>query len=346
MALRIALFLASIALIGCSTDSTVWPYTDSAGEGGGTWLATGFCETSAIAANEKDVFVISCNELVHTPAHAPTRAEEMNGNDNITDTGYVTAVAVDADNLYLAKPKGDWDRGAAGNAHGAIYRRPIMSASMVGLAQSDNPIALAIDSSNVYWIEGPAAATSGSTCSLNTTPKSGGATTTLTTNLPSVVAIAVGSSDIYLATLDTILAVAEDGSSPTLTVAANQDTPMAIAASDSTVWWTTLGKTRSGPGALSSATNGGAVQTLATDLYGPMSVAVDATRVYFSSNQVQGQPFGVTVMSMPRGGGAVKVLGWGQGEPMYLAATSSHLYWTDTEGDSLTSGAIKLAESE
>ncbi len=142
-------------MIGCSNESTVWPYADSAGEGGGTWLATGFAATSGIVVTNGDVFVVSGPAIVHTSAHPPSEADTMNGYDVLDQTGEVSLIAGDTDNLYVAaleKPTGE-----PGSQSGFIYRRSIASGatgSMPTLASADNPIALAIDASNVYWIEG------------------------------------------------------------------------------------------------------------------------------------------------------------------------------------------------
>lgn len=328
--------------MSCGCQATVSPYADSPGEGGGTWLVTGFCETSGIAANDTDLFFISCNDVAHAPAH-PNDLEDYQFLDG---TGDVMAIAVDADDLYVAAGK-DPPHGNPGSGRGVVYKRSVSGGSMVTLAAGNNPVALAIDASNVYWVDAPEETTVGSTTSLVKVPKGGGPTAPLAINLPDVVAIAVDASNVYLATLDSIMSVAKDGSSPPTTIAMGQAHPTAIAADGTTVYWTTQGPSTTGKGALFSAVaSSGAIRTLATGLSDATSVAVDAARVYFTGFQMSGQAEGSFVASMPRAGGERKTVGWGQGFPIFLVATPSALYWTDTEGDSLTSGTVKVAESE
>jgi len=317
------------------------PYADSPGEGGGTWLVTGFCETSGIAANDTDLFFIACSGVGHTTPHPA----DLQNWQVIDAAGDVMAIAVDAASLYVAAGK-DPPHGNPGSGRGLIYQRSLSDGSTVTLASGYNPVALAIDDSTVYWADVPEATAAGSS-RLVAVPKGGGPTTVLAADLPTVVAIAVGTSNVVLATLDSILSVPKDGSSAPAIVATGVSLPTAIAADGTDVYWTTQGDAGGPSGALFWAdTSGGSVQTFATGLLGAASVAVDDAHVYFTGFQTTGQAIGGTVQSIPRTGGATQTIGWGQGSPIFLAVTPSALYWTDTEGDSLTSGTVKVAESE
>jgi hypothetical protein len=335
------LSLAFAITLGCGSQATVSPYADSPGEGGGTWLVTGFCATSGIAANDTDLFFVTCNDVGHA-GRQPRRLEDYRVLD---DAGDVMAIAIDADSLYVAA---SMEPPHAISGRGVVYRQSISSGQREILASGQNAVALAIDDSYVYWIDAPKRGATDATSNLMAAPKTGGTTMTIANQLPEVVALTVDGATVYLATDDAILAVAKDGSAPPATIAAAQAHPTAIAADGGLVYWTTTGPGGAAGGALFSIAAGGtSVQTLATDLSYPTSVALDATRVYFTSLQT-GQTGGVaeggTVMSLPREGGERKTLGWGQGYPLFLAATPSALYWTDTEGDSLTSGTVKVAE--
>ena len=76
--------------------------------------------------------------------------------------------------------------------------------------------------------------------------------------------------------------------------------------------------------------SGGASTTLASGQYDPVSIAVDASGVYWLNYGTQANNFtDGSVLMVPRGGGAATLLASGQSSPEAIALDATAIYWTN-----------------
>ena len=145
-------------------------------------------------------------------------------------------------------------------------------------------------------------------------------------------AIAVHATSLYWTgggTDGAVMTVPVGGGSP-VTLAAGQDGPVSLAVDATSVYWTTSGQTIFQPTkSLGSVMKcaiggcGGSPTVLATGQPYPGSIAVDATRVYWTDYRTN------SVLSCATGGcgGIPTILASGQG-PGSIAVDATHVYWT------------------
>jgi hypothetical protein len=228
-------------------------------------------------------------------------------------------LTMDGTNIYWAGP----DTG-----YGIIYKAPIMGGD--GGADTlvnnlvDLPLDVAIDSTYVYWV--------GDT-TIQKVPIAGGAKTILAKgqNLAGVLqqpCVAVNASGVYASTANSILWVPLTGGTPTA-IASNQS-PNAITADATNVYWTNLpqnGGAGTTAAVMKVATAGGTPVTLvalsATAI--PAFIAVDGTSVYWI--EANG-----CVRKVPIAGGSPVALAAAPLLPGGIAVDATSVYWTDTTG--------------
>jgi sugar lactone lactonase YvrE len=199
------------------------------------------------------------------------------------------------------------------------------------------PAGIAVDSTNVYWINqvqydgGPGGAT------LMKRPLAGGTPITLVSGLSDAFQLAVNSTNAYFDSTDgtngTELTVSLAGTGPSnpTTVATGVFDPIGIAIDGTNVYWTDL----SGGNVMTAPLTAGAPTTLASGQDWPLDIAVDDTSVYWSTRM------GGTVMKVPKGGGAPVTLASGQNFPQAIAVSASYVYWVDVGTQpNYTNGAI------
>jgi hypothetical protein len=191
-----------------------------------------------------------------------------------------------------------------------------------------DPRALAIDDTYVYWVAGPA---------VRRAPLEGGAAETLSQASPLQLAAADGA--VYFTDLPggKILRVDGDGSEHTIGSGVQ---PVGIAVHEGRVFWTNSGMTAGpeGDGSLASARSDGSdAQVLVDKLSQPWAIAVDAQNVYFSSTSqaCAGQTppgrapatcSGGGVLAAPRAGGAPFLID-SASTPTYLGLGADALFW-------------------
>jgi hypothetical protein len=202
---------------------------------------------------------------------------------------------------------------------------------------------IAIDATQVYWIEGSAAAGF-----VKAAPLTGGTATVLAQDQPVTGGIAVDASSVYF-TIDpglpdgpsgSVLSVPTTGGAPR-TLAAAQNSPASVFTDGVSLFWLNRG-TR---GTDCSATDGavmkldlatGTLIALAENIAGVSDLALGNGEVFFSARgaycDVQTTPSG-TVTKVPTSAGSPATLAIGQPDPGVLVVDGSALYYTTVVDD-------------
>jgi hypothetical protein len=220
----------------------------------------------------------------------------------------------------------------------------VTGAQPTTIAQTDEPIGVAIDATNIYW------STFGSSDNPVGTivkqPLLGGSPTVLATGLATVGPIAIDDTNVYWSDMFGAVAYVPiaTGAVTTLvpaqyTLPANtilDDTPAAIAVANGNVYWTSSPLDGSSPGTIDSvATTGGSVSVVATPATRPLGVAVDDTFLYWSevgtiTETGLGTPPTADQGSLSRVqlvGGALQVLATGATYPVGPVVSDNALYY-------------------
>jgi hypothetical protein len=192
----------------------------------------------------------------------------------------------------------------------------------------DWPYGIAVDGTHVYFT------LYNGTGALMKVSKAGGDAVVLEDGLDFPDEIVLDASSIYLTVNGggQILRFPKAGGDVEL-LASGQFGPSGIAADDATVFWVNYfaGEVASVPKA------GGEVTLLAPAEANAFRMAAGADRIYWS---------GLTsgLRTMPKTGGPVTTMAGG--DPRTMATDRTHVYWTDTEGDSLQRAELDEGAAE
>lgn len=209
------------------------------------------------------------------------------------------------------------------------WRPRSRQASTLAFGQN-NPWAIAVDSTSVYWTN------SIDNGSVMKVPLGGGPSITLASAQTEVAGIAVDSTSVYWVnsgngTNGTVMKIPLDGGALT-TLASGQSDPKGITVDGASIYWTNTSGEGNGNGTvMKTPLDGGTISTLASvppnNPYGSVlggQIAVDGTSAYWT-----GGTDGRSVMKVPLGGGTATTLASGQSYPFGIVTDATSLYWTD-----------------
>lgn len=192
----------------------------------------------------------------------------------------------------------------------------------------EDPQAIAVDHTNVYFSESGSTANSGRVMKQ---PIAGGSSIVLASGLKYPIAIAADATRVYWTDNDTVMEVPVGGGTP-VTLASGQKGPDAVAVDATSVYWTNGGSV----GVLANGTvmkaplAGGTPTVLASNQNGPTAIAVDAANVYWLDRGANGSAG--PVMKVALSGGTPAVLsakgGGFAGCLGSIATANGAVYWT------------------
>lgn len=304
---RHALAIAVVpALAGCGTGAnnrSAAATCATSVDGGPVVLATGAQGAQAIAVDATNVYWIKAADISSQTPQPPPNGEVLQcskcGCDHPTvlatgepNTMLSSGIAVDTTSVY-------W-------TNGDVMKVPIGGgvATALAVAQTLGPIA--VNATGVYWADSRG---------LMKVATAGGPVTTIVSR-SNVGAIALGTTDAFYVAENGIFRVPLDGGAETSI--ASSDQPNLLAVDSANVYWVdaTL------PSLLMKAPiGGGPTVTLTTELAAPFGLALDATRVYWTT--------GGAVMAVSVDGGAPVSLG-GANPSFGIAVDATSVYWTNS----------------
>jgi hypothetical protein len=208
---------------------------------------------------------------------------------------------------------------------GGIRKVSVDGGMATPLAAGNLPSAIALDPTNVYWIDvladdagAPVTDDAGAYVrGVFKVPAAGGTAAMLASGTGQP--LAADSANVYVTMADSLVRVPIAGGAGTTLASAPAATNLAVDSQN--VYWLAQGQSTD---VLSVPIAGGSVTTLATSpTSGAGSFAVGATGVYFSC-----EPWAYAVTKVPLGGGAVTTVA-SMGNAKALALDSTSVYWVD-----------------
>lgn len=204
----------------------------------------------------------------------------------------------------------------------------------------NNPQAIAVDSTSVYWTELGLGINTGTVKKVGL---NGGTVITLASGLSSPEGIAVDATSVYWTEWGsgtfgngTVKKVSLNGGTVT-TLASGLDSPISVAVDSTSVYWAD-GNDRS---VKKVGLNGGTIITLASDQIYPNAISVDSTSVYWT------EASGGAVKKVGLNGGTVTTLASvstlpviGPLYPQGISIDSTSVYWIDARLGEANSGAV------
>ena len=300
--------------IACNSDTSNTP---DGGSGPRSLVDGGVISTLVIGVDQvASTIVVSGGYLYFTQVLTGTpvlRVALTDGGPTLLDGGLVSSLgppqptpvslAVDANNVYV------WSVGtfalnsSINNRDGTVVQIPIDGGAAITLRQNMEVLyddaylnAIAVDSQNVYWVEGA----SGSDGAVMRAPIGGGSAVVLYSGQEVPQAITTDGTNVYWADWGPFNAMGDP-------------------AGAGSIW--------------AGSIDGGTPKLLASNQGAPETIAVDLQNVYWANlGQLGGDlpsPNGGSVMEVPIDGGTVVTIASQQAVPVSLLAAGGAVYWSE-----------------
>ena len=294
-----------------------------------------------------------------TPLDAPAQDDAMSSEAGpitvASGLDYPNSIAVGSTSVYWMNQGKGGPAAVATPSTGSV-----MSCAIGGCARptvmatgQDNPIAIALDSVNVYWTNG---GSNNDASSVAKCPVAGCVQPTVLTSLSCAEGLAVDSTDVFFIGCSQPAAMrctlAGCGAPATLTVFQSADfaADSAIVVQSGKVYWTErFGANASGGAVVSCAANGCAAPTTVVSLavgYVQQGLAVDSANVYFAV-QYPAKLSGPTVWKCSIGGCADATALCPDSSPANgpIAVDAANVYWTTLDPDTGMGSVMKCSTS-
>jgi hypothetical protein len=214
------------------------------------------------------------------------------------------------------------------NATGSIQRVALDGGTPTVLVPNqDHPYELAIDATNLYWVNYLAHVEAGQVMQL---PLSGGAPKILVDQV-NAESLAVDASNVYWSSRNdgNVRSVPIGGGSASTVYPGPEDIAV-VRVANGRVYFSVYAQFMPGMGFVRSIpVGGGATTTLASTLNQPLGLAVDAANVYYTEFD-QGTAGAGDVRSVPLAGGSPGKVADGQGGPNFIATDGVNVYFSTT----------------
>jgi len=307
--------------------------------------------------------VVSGNYLYFTQvvSNAPVLRLSLADGGQVTPVGpnqpTPVSIAVDSNNVYVWSVGSFQLNSSINNKDGTVVQVPLDGGAPLTLRTGMEVLydaaylnALAIDSSNVYWVEGAV----GSDGVIMKTPIGSTSPTPIYSSQRIPQALTTDGANVYWAdwgTFDaqgrsnndgTVWQGSVNGGTPKM-LASNQPAPSGIAVDGQNVYWSNLGflGTDNFPqpntgSVMQVPIGGGTLTTIASAQAVPVCIIADRGKIYWSQYGLSAPGL---IMSSTPGGGVVIPLAAGLDDPAALATSATTLYWTNANS-SPTNGTI------
>lgn len=311
-----------------ATSNSTWTNVDSAtGCNSGQVCHAGSCQAGCFissvyyadgAQNSPTLGCESCKASTSTTAWTNAADGTSCGSAGLTCTAgwcqqviasnqdWAWDIALDASYVY-------WTDSAD---NGSIMKVPLGGGTPTTLATTtlisghSDPMGIALDSSNVYWVDAYGGAVA-------KVPIGGGSQTLIATGLTSPWNLSLQGGSLYWTELTNPANVAKvsTGGGTVTTLVSNLNAPFGIVTDSTSAYFA------GGTFVAKVPLGGGTVTTLATGGQ-PYRLAINSTDLFWSD------PPAGTILSVPIGGGSTTTVGSSLTHPLELALDASNIYWT------------------
>jgi hypothetical protein len=254
-------------------------------------LASGLAQINALTVDATSVYWTTNDTVAKAPLGGGTPTQIGAANEAL-------GIAVDSSNAYFLENNGQ--------APASLDRVPLAGGTPAPVATVPLPMqGIALDNTNIYWIDYPQDGAGGVTGNVMKMPKAGGPQTVLATG-GRMGGIALDATSVYWVDFDAnaVRTVPIDGGDPVTLASATSIGAFIAVDSTSVYYWVTADRNDAAvPASLTKVPiAGGTPTTLASGVYGPFDIAVSSTSVFWTawgpSNGVPGASADGAVMQL------------------------------------------------